>query len=218
MRGIILAGGKGERLKELAPQGKAFLKVGGKTSLELIVSSLSPLFPLSIVTSSSFSFSFPAIEVKKDILPGKGPLGGLYTALRSWEEEFFFLIGCDMPFPNPGLIRYILKRRGHRLGVVPCSLRGPEPLFSLYKRDCTKTLERMIRRGKNLSFLSFLKKLKDVEFIPPEEVKIFDPSFLSFFNINTPQDREKLKEKLKKRGEGEGKKKEWPEEGWKSIP
>ncbi len=45
----------------------------------------------------------------RDILPDKGSLGGIYTALSQASSESVLVLACDMPFVNPDLLRFMIK-------------------------------------------------------------------------------------------------------------
>ncbi len=81
---FILAGGRSRRMG--VP--KALIKWRGKTWLRHSVEAL-----------RSMAFPQPRI-IRKDIVPGAGPLGGIYTALCDCREPWAFFIPCDMPGLN----------------------------------------------------------------------------------------------------------------------
>ena len=50
----------------------------------------------------------PVVVVRKDLLPGRGPLGGIHTAMESSKEESLLFIPCDMPRLTSDSLRLIL--------------------------------------------------------------------------------------------------------------
>ena len=50
------------------------------------------------------------IDWHADIFPGSS-LGGLYTGLFHAETPYIFAAACDMPYPDPDMIRQLLGFR-----------------------------------------------------------------------------------------------------------
>ncbi|HIE29680.1 TPA: hypothetical protein EYP66_20615 [Candidatus Poribacteria bacterium] len=72
---IHLAGGRSSRMG----YNKALLRIGGKTTIERVLTSLKEVTDsFLIVTNSPEEYAFLNIPMKPDILPGKGAFGGLY--------------------------------------------------------------------------------------------------------------------------------------------
>src|SRR5947199_10316392 len=46
------------------------------------------------------------VPVISDVLPGRGPLGGIYSGLSWTRTEFNLFLACDLPFVNARLLRY----------------------------------------------------------------------------------------------------------------
>ena len=95
MRGLVLAGGKSRRFgsdKALAVyQGESFLS---RATLILRSIELCPV----IVTSERAFYPIPEKDILlRDRLPEKGPLGGIYTAMKEFPGDDFLVLTCDMP-------------------------------------------------------------------------------------------------------------------------
>ena len=79
MTGTILAGGENRRIKT----DKSFLKVGNSTIIEVTIEKLRSIFDEVVIVVSRDAISGAKYarlnaRVTKDILPGKGSLGGIY--------------------------------------------------------------------------------------------------------------------------------------------
>ncbi|MBI4721737.1 MAG: NTP transferase domain-containing protein [Candidatus Stahlbacteria bacterium] len=80
---IILAGGNSSRIST----HKAFIQIGCKSIIEIMVAKLAKVFEkIVIVTNSHTEYEhicsqYQQIELISDIIPGKGPLGGIYSGL-----------------------------------------------------------------------------------------------------------------------------------------
>ncbi len=181
--GLILSGGKSKRMG----RPKAFLPFEGSTVIGHIVSEIKDLFSeVFIVANEVESFEDLGVDVVKDILPHRGPLGGILSGLMTSSNHYAFVMACDMPLIDKRLVRELVSRRQDNDVVVLSHPQGIEPLFGVYSKNCIKPLEESLFAG-NLSVQDFLSGLKagvydwmperqDADALPP------------FFNINTPQD------------------------------
>lgn len=181
--GLILSGGKSKRMG----RPKAFLPYEGSTVIGHIVREIKDLFnEVFIVANEVESFEDLGVDVVKDILPHRGPLGGILSGLMTSSNHYAFVMACDMPLIDKRLVRELVSRRQDNDVVVLSHPQGIEPLFGVYSKNCIKPLEESLFAG-NLSVQDFLSGLKagiyewmperhDAEALPP------------FFNINTPQD------------------------------
>jgi molybdopterin-guanine dinucleotide biosynthesis protein A len=192
--GIVLAGGQSSRLGT----DKSFLNVNGQSLIEHIVAKLGRLSDnVIIVTNSPEKHDHLEARLVGDIYPGKGALGGIYSGLKAAANTHSLVVACDMPFLDLNLLRYmILLARGHDV-VIPRIGEFLEPLHAIYSKGCLEPIDRLLARG-GLKIIDFFSEVR-VRYVEEEEVDIFDPQHLSFFNVNTLSDLEEMK-KLAKRG------------------
>ena len=183
---IILAGGKSSRL------GRSKLSecLCGKKLIEHVIERLEPISnQILIVTTeeqSRFLLTNKA-EVVTDIYPGKGPLGGIYTGLLASKSLYSLVVGCDMPFLNINLLRYMISPIQGFDALVPRLEKDKiEPLHAIYSRCCTDIIQTQLE-NEHLKISQTLDKLC-TRYVEREECKRFDPYLLSFFNINSPAD------------------------------
>lgn len=182
--GLILCGGKSKRMG----RPKAFLPYEGSTIIGHIVSEIKDLFnEIFIVANEVESFEDLGVDVVKDILPHRGPLGGILSGLMTSSNHYAFVMACDMPLIDQGLVRDLVAQREDNDVVVLSHPHGIEPLFGVYSKNCIKPLEESLFAG-NLSVQDFLSGLK-AGIYEWEGGERFDSEILPpFFNINTPQD------------------------------
>lgn len=135
-----------------------------------------------IVTNTPEDFYYTKVRLVKDIIPGYGSLGGLYTGIKEAKYDKCFVIACDMPFINSDLIKYIIAMRGYD-AVVPKTNGRFEPLFALYTKKCLKVIEKKFKKG-NLKISEIFSEIKIRE-MNENEIKKFDNNLLSLININT---------------------------------
>jgi len=207
LTGIILAGGKSLRIGKK----KAFLKIGNKTFLDILINKLMPLVSeiiISVKSIKEFTGSIPPIhttmlnkavsmgwiKLVQDVFPTRFALAesrrirssliGIYSALRSMKSDYGFVIGCDMPSVPEKLIRYLIRRRKGFDVVIPKGAKGLEPLCALYSKRCLSPMEQSIRR-QDFKIIDFFSEVK-VKIIPLSDIKGLDNNVVS--NINTAED------------------------------
>jgi molybdopterin-guanine dinucleotide biosynthesis protein A len=181
--GIILAGGKSTRVGT----NKAFLKIGKKTIIEQILAKFKEIFRETIVVVNEIQkFDSLKVRIIQDLISSKGPLGGIYTGLVKSNSFYNFIIGCDMPFINNGLVEHIASYAQDFDIVMPKVKERYEPLCALYSKRCIATIEGALDKD-SLRIVDVLPLL-NVKLIDEAEIKQFDPEFISFKNINTRED------------------------------
>ena len=188
MNAIILAGGKSSRFG----RDKAFVKIDGTPIIKRQLQILRSLFKkIIIVTNNPDKYRLRGVKIIQDIIPDRGPLGGIYSGLGASDSIYNFFVACDMPFIKEALIRYIIKNRRGFDVVVPKINKKFHPLFGLYRKDCVKIIEKRLSEGRfNIS--GIFSELK-CRFITAQEVRRFDRKMLSLVNINTGRDFEMAK-------------------------
>lgn len=183
---IILAGGKSKRMGH----DKAFIRFQGEVLIRRIIDRLAGLAEEVLVIASRTQEHLPRdIKVIPDLIPERGPLGGLYTALSAASHPAVVVVACDMPFVNQKLLAYqrnILISRDMDI-VVPSSEKGLEPLHAVYRRDsCLPPVRSTLETGEG-QLISWFPGVK-VRILAPKECKAFDPLGLTFLNVNTPKE------------------------------
>lgn len=187
----ILAGGKGSRL--IAHKG--LLEIEGKAIIKRQLEILRPIFDnIIIVTNSPQAYKDLGATLVSDIILGKGPLGGIYSALKQSDTLYNFIVASDMPCLNSLLIRYMSSKISGYDAVVPELGGRLEPLHAFYAKACLSAIENQLKNN-NLKITDFLAYVR-IEKVSKEELFQFDPQQLSFLNINTPKDYEKVKQQI----------------------
>jgi len=193
-----LAGGKSSRLGRI----KAAEKIGTQTLLELVIESLFPITRSILVVFSESTFDLVDVgrlDVKMvvDLYWGGGVLGGLYTGLVNSGTRYSLAVGCDMPFLNAALLRYLVGLAPGFDIVVPRCGRMYEPLHAVYSRRCLPFIAKLIKQNKLK--VSDLFDLVNTRYVEDEEIIKYDPQHLSFFNINTLPDLELARRLMEER-------------------
>jgi molybdopterin-guanine dinucleotide biosynthesis protein A len=144
-----------------------------------------------IVTNSPQKYGHLEARLVGDIYPGKGSLGGIYSGLRAARSEYGLVVACDMPFLDLSLLRYMILLSPGQDVVIPRIGGLTEPLHAIYSKQCLQPIERVLAGGGG-RIIEFFPEVR-VRYVEEQEIKLFDPQCLSFFNINTPADLEKAR-------------------------
>ncbi len=186
---IVLAGGGSSRLG----RNKAFLEVKGQLLLERIIRRLQEVSEeIIIVASEADRYREFEATVIGDAYPGTGSLGGIYTGVKQASNSHSLVVACDMPFLDPSLLRYIQTLSPSYDVVMPRIGQHTEALHAVYSQACIPFMEKQLQNG-DLRIIHFLPQVR-VRYVEQEEIEIFDPEHLSFFNINTEADVEKARQ------------------------
>jgi len=181
--GAILSGGKSTRMKT----DKAFLKFGSRTMIEELIARLEKKFSkLIIIANDKERYADIGIEVLEDIMPDKGPLGGIYTTLVKSDSLYNFIFSCDTPFVNLDLVDYMITGTNNVDIVVPMWRSRFEPLHAIYSKNCVEAIEKQLKNG-DLKITNLFSGL-NINVIEQEKLERFDLSETPFMNINTPED------------------------------
>lgn len=144
--GVILAGGENKRFNGF---NKAFVYIDNERIIDRTINVLKKIFyDIVVITNRPSDYlEFKDIEIITDIVHQAGPLGGIYTALKSLSTEAIFVVGCDMPYIKQPLIEKIIKisKKNHYVTTVPFSPYGLEPLFAVYNKKDIPQIENAIR-------------------------------------------------------------------------
>ena len=180
----ILAGGQSSRMGF----NKAFVDIGGKALIERIIERVAGLGEeLLIITNSPAEYAHLGLPTYTDAIPGKGPLGGLYTALIRSRSAHTLVLSCDQPFLNPDLLRFLLSLRTGYDVVVPLNRDNyPQSMHAVYGRRCLEPIRRRLEANR-LKVIGFFPDVR-VRKVMGEEIDRIDPQRWSFVNVNTPDD------------------------------
>jgi molybdopterin-guanine dinucleotide biosynthesis protein A len=181
--GFILLGGKSSRYGS----NKAFVEIDGVRLLDRVAGVVQSIFHrVVLVTNTPDEYAYLGIPMVEDLIKGLGPMGGIYTGLRTVKDAAGFFVACDMPFLSERLIRHMVDVRDDFDAVVPRMDWMLEPLHALYSKKCLPVIHEAIGQ-KEQQILKCFARLR-VRYVEEEELRLWDPELRSFFNINKPQD------------------------------
>jgi molybdopterin-guanine dinucleotide biosynthesis protein A len=190
----ILAGGRAARFDGT---DKGSLIVGGRRIVERQLAALAAVADdVRIVANDASRYADLGVPIIPDLIPGAGPLGGLYTALADARHDRVLALACDLPFVSGALLERLTAESGtaeEMDAVVPRTRRGLEPLCAIYRKGCAAAARRQIDLGE-LRMTVFLAGLcvreLDYRSIPADiEGTLFE-------NVNTPHDYARARDRV----------------------
>ncbi|OGW76853.1 MAG: hypothetical protein A3I73_05670 [Omnitrophica bacterium RIFCSPLOWO2_02_FULL_45_16] len=184
---------------------KAFLDIKGEPLIGRQLGVLKNIFKNIIIATNdpqkytSFKSANPVrnnfsngVKIARDVVLGRGPLGGIYSGLLASDSFYNFVVACDMPFINKPLIKYIIENREDYDVVIPKIGGRIHPLFGVYSKNCIPAIEETLKHDR-LEVRSIFSKVK-ARFLSRRQIEKFDKNMLSLLNINTPDELRRIKE------------------------
>ena len=160
----ILAGGLSSRMG----RDKATLRFWGKSLL-------------SQVRAIARQTDWPTRVIERDLVSRCGPLGGIYTALKTSRAEAELFLACDMPFVSPALLARLACALSQKRNAV-FTVSGKSAGFPfLIRTEALERIEYQIRR-KTFSLQALAGVLES------RLVRVRQEDEAQLFNINTPED------------------------------
>ena len=175
---VILCGGQSKRIG----RNKAFLKIGNKPFVEILINKLQGLFQKIIISTKQPTpyrhLKSAGISIVADRSRVLGSLIGIYSALKKSPTKYIFVIAVDMPTIEPKLIKRLLTVRKKYDVVIPQTRKGLEPLCAVYSKECLPHIVRQIRND----------NYKIIDFFDQVRVKTIRLKKDGLLNVNTPKD------------------------------
>ena len=136
---------------------------------------------LGQIRHSAQQLGLPVRIVRRDLVSRCGPLGGIYTGLKTSRAEVVLFLACDMPFVSPDLLARILHWfKAHQRAVfITTDRRAGFP--ALLWRNSLPVVESLILR-KEYSIQTLARTLQAKLLHPPRE------QWQDLCNVNTPQE------------------------------
>jgi len=197
---VVLAGGRGRRMGTVE---KALLEFEGKTIIERLLESL-----FRVVDEVIISFrdkkqeekfrpvleKFPAHEIRFcfDTLEDAGPLEGIRAGLLESRAEYSFVCAGDMPFVDSRVVDLLFEKAIGHDAALPKREDGKfEPLHAVYSKKMIPEIEKAFENGR-CSVLTPVFEMKDVVFVEVSEIREIDPELITFMNINTVDEMQRI--------------------------
>ena len=193
--GTVLAGGKSQRFGE----DKSQVKLDGKVLIDYILNEISDEFKeILIVSNNKIKFkNSDNISIIGDLKKDQGPLGGVLSAMKWIKEKnkdykWISTFPVDTPFFKKEILQNFLREinlEESNLFFIK-SNNTRHNIFGIWSIDLMEKLEEDLNNGER----------KVEVWANKVGVKVIDMKFRNedpFFNINTKDDLEKAKQKIK---------------------
>lgn len=192
---FILIGGRSMRMGV----DKATVAINGVPMIERITASIREAFAnvkIKLVAANAEQIARlggcePADGFVLDIYEGRGPAGGLYSALASSEKEWAFVIACDLPYVSAELLSFLHNEIADDIDVVvPVQPDGrKQPLASFYRVKIVRDhLAARLERHRPTPSMNYVLEGIRVRRVPFEAIEHLAESHGLFANINSPSD------------------------------
>lgn len=182
----ILCGGRSSRMG----RDKGLMAFLGRPLIQRVVERIRPLSDdILLVTRRCDDYRFLGLPMLSDLVPDRGPLGGVFTAMARHPATVMAVVACDMPFVNAALLEHArsqLEARGCD-AVVPLVEDRPEALHAVYRvAPCLQAARAALAAGE-LKMMAWLDRVH-AHFLSADEVAGLDPDGLAFMNVNTVEE------------------------------
>jgi molybdopterin-guanine dinucleotide biosynthesis protein A len=185
VRGAILGGGAASRF---GGKPKGLERVGGQRILDHLAAAVSEATgerPFLVANGPQAATWLPDIEVVPDVLPGRGSLGGIYTAVHHAGDRPVLVVAWDMPFVPAALLAALVAGANGYDVFLPESggRRGVEPLCGVYAPACGPAIRERLDR-EDYRAVGFHEAVRVGRLSLAEVSRHGDPALL-FYNVNT---------------------------------
>lgn len=194
---FILIGGRSSRLG----RDKAFAQFGGETLGERAVNTIQEgLSPrrITFVAANAAQFGIEAIRAGVpfvfDLVEGRGPLGGIHTAISYAQTDRIFILACDYPFVSRELLSLLSGIISEQFGaVIPEQPDGRlQPLCAFYRVATARPIvEEIIQRPRVPPPLHEIVRRMNPRIVEPAEYSNLPGADHFFVNVNTIEDLER---------------------------
>jgi molybdopterin-guanine dinucleotide biosynthesis protein A len=187
---VILAGGRSTRFGA----DKGLAEWNGRRLVDHVLDRLPAerLDTVLVLREEQDDGSWPGITiVHDDPTRNEGPLRGVVRGLAACRTPWAWVVACDQPLINAGLLRGLLTAAGTGdLPVIPEWQGRLQPLTGLYATACGPLLEKCGDLGEQ----SLIGALKTIGFriFSEDDCRGCDPNGTGFLNINRPDQLDQL--------------------------
>ncbi|MBK9637273.1 MAG: molybdenum cofactor guanylyltransferase [Bacteroidetes bacterium] len=140
--GYILAGGKSSRMGT----DKGLLLLKNKSLVKYVIDNLTPCVDQIFIVSSNELYEQFCLPLVPDIVLGKGPAVGIFSALEHSTVNQNFVISCDTPFLDSSLISRIFNlAKDHEICIAE-SMGFWEPMVGVYSKSISENGSKVWKR------------------------------------------------------------------------
>jgi len=180
LTGAIVAGGHARRLGGLA---KGLISVDGEPIMTRQLRLLGARCAATLVVGDPAGpYADLGAPVYPDQFPGRGPPGGVHTALVRAHTPWVMVLGCDLPYITGAVLDGLRALGSHDVCIYRADGRH-QPLVSCWRRAVEPTLAAMLAAG-SPGFAEIISKL---------DVRVIEAPGAAFFNVNTPAELARIR-------------------------
>jgi molybdopterin-guanine dinucleotide biosynthesis protein A len=175
----ILAGGESSRMG----YDKQLIKINDVFLIDIIYYNLSKIFEnVVIVTNKPYLYKNRDYKVTTDVLQTKGPLNGIYSALKYYKNDYVYITACDMPFINFNYVKYIsqILLNSNYDGIVTKQGEFLEPMNGFYSTSIIENIE----KTQGMGSITKMIYSNNFYFLSENNARYFTKDWKLFMNIN----------------------------------
>jgi len=187
---VILAGGKARRM---GGEDKGLITLKGRAMIDYIITALRPQADNIIINANRNQQQYGVYDlpVVADILGDYlGPLVGMATGMHSTDTSYIVTAPCDSPFIPDTLVETLYHALDISHADISVAHDGErmQPVFALLKCELLPSLLAFLDQGG--------RKIDTWYSQHPVAIADFSHSPDTFLNLNTPEDRLTLEDRL----------------------
>jgi molybdopterin-guanine dinucleotide biosynthesis protein A len=171
----ILCGGKSSRMKT----EKGLVLYQKKAFIEHVIDAVLPISNTIQLISNTSDYDYLGYAIVNDLVPEKGPLGGIYTALVHSETENNLILSCDIPLISTEILLELIEK--HKVDFEISVFKDEDkihPLIGMYSKKLVPILKKALDENK-LKMMDFISNSNHQLFAIDKEKRKF------FKNINS---------------------------------
>ncbi len=129
--GIVLCGGQGSRMGT----DKGLINLGPSKLVEIALEILRPVCHTLLLSTNNPAYEAFGVPVVPDLMPGRGPMAGIYSCLVHSDNKHHYVLSVDTPLVPSSLLPWLMEQREDAWVAVPMEREGAyEPLVGYYNR------------------------------------------------------------------------------------
>lgn len=140
----------------------------------------------------------PNIKVIRDDLDLGSPISGIVAGLDRVKHRTSAIVACDLPFVKSEVLGLLYRRcLGHSAAVPIWPNGNMEPLCAVYKVSEAKSAVSLAlgKHGK-IGPRHLITQMKDVMYVDVSDLRQYDKSLMSLFNVNSQKEYATLLRKI----------------------
>ncbi len=190
--GVILAGGRATRM---GGQDKGLIPIDGMAMIVRICAALRPQIDNLLINANRNQARYAELThcpiIGDHIGHFAGPLAGMAAALNYSNLPYLVAVPCDSPFVAPDLVSRLYDAMQQQQAEIAMAMQDgkPQPVFVMLSQHLLPSLTLFLETGGHKIINWYYQhKIAEVD---------FSDRALMFENINTPQEQERIEQRLR---------------------